>query len=481
MAAADTALPDGYARRLLAKPIEYEAEASTRLYDARLGHQSLDVCSGQLSVVEGPDAGRALALGPTTLRIGTAAGSHLRLSDPTVSRVHCQVTPRRDGFRLSDSGSTNGTFVDGVRVRDADLLRGALVRIGATALRFELGSEPVRLALSKANTFGALLGGSTEMRRLYAILESVSPTNATILIQGETGTGKELVAQEVHRHSNRASRPFVAVDCGAIAPNVIESELFGHVRGAFSGAVGDRRGLIEEADGGSLFLDEIGELPLALQAKLLRALENREVRRVGSNQSRQVDVRLLAATNRSLAQSVNEGSFREDLYYRLAVVEVVLPPLRTRRDDIGMLAQHFFERFSATREPLPASLVASLVVRSWVGNIRELRNFVERWVALGKPQSDGPSEASSATAASTALAVRLDLPLKGARDEVLERFERLYVESALRQESGNVTRAAQRSGVSRRFLQRLIARLDIRGASSEPDDADDGADALEEE
>ena len=452
----------------MAKAIEFESEVATRLYETP-GASSLDVCGGRLSVVEGPDAGRELPLGPSTVRIGTAPGLQLRLSDPTVSRLHCQVTPRRDGFRLVDSGSTNGTFVDSVRVRDADLLRGALLRIGATSLRFELANEPVRIALSKASAFGALLGGSMEMRRLYAILESVSPTTATVLIQGETGTGKELVAQELHRHSPRATGPFVAVDCGAIAPNVIESELFGHVRGAFSGAVSDRRGLIEEAQGGTLFLDEIGELPLSLQAKLLRALESREVRRVGANQARPVDVRLVAATNRSLAQSVNDGSFREDLYYRLAVVEVVLPPLRTRRDDIAVLAAHFLRRFSGGEVELPGELLSALLARSWVGTVRELRNFVERWVALGMPRADGPAP-ESAVAATSALGVHMNLPLKEAREELLSRFERLYVETALQQASGNVTRAAERCGVSRRFLQRTIVRLQIRGVSSEPDD-----------
>ena len=464
--------------------MSFQADVPTHLFEIKQA-PLVDLCGGELHVIGGVDTGTRVALGSIALRVGTAPGSQLRLTDPTVSRLHCQFVPRRDGFRLIDAGSTNGTFVDGVRVRDADLLSSSTVRVGASVLRLELGAEPVRVALSKQLNFGSILGESVEMRRLYAVLERVAPSDATVLIQGETGTGKELVAREVHEHSLRQTKPFVAVDCGAIAPNVVESELFGHVRGAFSGAVGDRRGLIEEANGGTLFLDEIGELPLALQAKLLRVLETREVRRVGANVERPVDVRLLAATNRSLAQSVNEGTFREDLYYRLAVIEVQLPPLRARREDIRLLAEAFFKRFSGSDQPPSQEFVNSLLTRHWPGNIRELRNFVQRCVTLGvrteEPAlatgSDVPATLTSASATNV-LPVNLGVALKDARDDALSRFELLYVENALRNANGNVTRAAERSGVSRRFLQRLIARLGIRGVASEPDD---DADAEENE
>jgi transcriptional regulator with PAS, ATPase and Fis domain len=440
------------------------------------------LCGGEIVVVEGVDRGLRLSIAPVTVRVGSGAGSHLLLTDPTVSRLHCQISPRADGVRVVDAGSTNGTIVNGVRVRDADLLAGATVRIGATTLRLELGGEPVRMALSAHDRFGELLGGSIEMRRLYAVLELVAPSDATLLIQGETGTGKELVAREVHAHSPRAAGPFVAVDCGAIAPHLIESEMFGHVRGAFSGAVSDRRGLIEEAAGGTLFLDEIGELPLNLQAKLLRALEAREVRRVGANVSRRVDVRLVAATNRPLARSVNDGSFREDLYYRLAVVEALLPPLRGRPEDIPVLVEHFYKRFAGKGDAVPAELMAVLVRRSWPGNVRELRNFVERCVTLGMPAPSSPP-ALQPTGQTTSLPVDLGVSLKEARDDVVERLERLYVETALRRSEGNVTRAALLAGVSRRFLQRMIARLGVRGAApsaagdDEADTDDSGVDA----
>jgi transcriptional regulator with PAS, ATPase and Fis domain len=280
----------------------------------------------------------------------------------------------------------------------------------------------------------------------------------------------------VHAASRRSRGPFVTVDCGAIAENLIESELFGHVRGAFSGAHGDRKGLFEEANGGTLFLDEIAELPLALQPKLLRALETREVRRVGSNLTRPVDVRLLAATHRSLGQSVNEGSFREDLYYRLAVVEVELPPLRGRREDIAVIAQRFYERFSESDEPLPDWLAAEIQARAWSGNVRELRNFIERTVTLvrtGDRIDTPPGEAMSAE-----LLVPIHLPLKDARVAWMEQFERRYAEALLRRTGGNVTRAAEMAGVHRRSMQRLIASLGGRLAESiapeAPDTDDDG-------
>ena len=459
----------------------HHADVSTRLHDVR--PSQLTLRSGELLVVEGPDRGNRLSLSPLPVRVGTGQGCQLRLTDPTVSRLHFQLAPRGDGLRLTDVGSTNGTLVEGVRVRDADLLGGATVRIGATVLRVESGREPLCVEVSRNESFGSLLGAGIEMRRLYTVLERAAPTQATVLIQGETGTGKELVARELHQHSRRSGGPFVAVDCGAIAPNVIESELFGHTRGAFSGAVSDRRGLVEEAHGGTLFLDEVGELPLNLQAKLLRVLETREVRRVGANSARAVDLRLVAATNRMLAQSVNEGSFREDLYYRLAVVEVQLPPLRFRREDLPLLADHFYRRLSGDGGPIPRELVDALMTRSWPGNVRELRNFIERCVTLGltSPGSSSKEAGPSSSRESALLAgdrldvtlpLNLGVPLKEARDEAMERLELLYAQSVLRRAGGNVTHAAELAGVSRRFMQRLIARLGLRDMSSDGADED---------
>jgi transcriptional regulator with GAF, ATPase, and Fis domain len=328
------------------------------------------------------------------------------------------------------------------------------------------------LPVSARSSFGQCLGGSLEMRRIYAILERVAPTNSTVLVEGETGTGKDVVARSLHEASRRARGQFVPVDCGSIPENLIESELFGHLRGAFSGAQADRKGVFEEAEGGTLFLDEIGELPLAVQPKLLRAIETRSVRRVGSNQERPVDVRIIAATNRSLARCVKEGTFREDLYYRLAVVELTLPPLRARREDIPMLARHFHARLNTGGEPLTPDVLVGLAARSWPGNVRELRNYIERSTLLGfvsEPARESRAcpvlqRGESVRARAIEGMVPLDLPLKDARRAWTQSFETVYVRSMLLRTRGNVTRAAELAGVNRRFMQRLVSRLGIRAS-----------------
>jgi transcriptional regulator with GAF, ATPase, and Fis domain len=434
-----------------------------------------------LAVIDGPSRGARAAVGSEIARIGTADGNDLVLADRTVSRFHCELLVRGNTILIRDCGSTNGTLIDGVRVREAEIPPGTLVRIGGSAFRVELGDEPAFVEVSSRTQFGELVGASVEMRRIYAILERLALTDATVLVQGETGTGKDVLARSLHAASPRAAQPFIAVDCGAIPEQLVESELFGHVRGAFTGATSDRKGVFEEADGGTLFLDEIGEMPVALQPKLLRAIESRSIRRVGGGSARTVNVRIIAATNRSLSSSINEGSFREDLYYRLAVVELRLPPLRARRDDIPVLATHFFRTFAGDQVVLPGELMAVLVGRGWPGNVRELRNYIERSVSLGTylPRS---ADASPLLPLSTTGApvpagtiesyVALHLPLKEARHAWTKSFELVYVRAMLKMVGGNVTRAAERAGVSRRFLQRMVARLGIR-SSEVPVDPDD--------
>jgi transcriptional regulator with PAS, ATPase and Fis domain len=426
----------------------------------------------EVHVVEGPNRGERVVLSSGTLRVGSSPGCDLRLSDETVSRLHFELRATDGRFLLTDLGSTNGTFVDGVRVLSAHVASGAIVRCGRTAIRVDVGDDVVRIPISERVRFGDMIGGSTEMRRIYAILERVAPTETTVLVQGETGTGKELVARAVHQASPRASGPFVAVDCGAIAENLVESELFGHVRGAFTGAVSHRVGLFEQAAGGTILLDEVGELPIALQPKLLRVLESREVRPVGSNVARRLDVRIVAATNRALAEAVNDGSFREDLYYRLAVVRIVLPPLRARREDVVTLARHFHAAFAGPDVPFPEDLVPTLVARGWPGNVRELRNFVERSVSMGWVASTGAAPEVPPPPGMEAL-VPTDLPLKKARELWVARFETLYLRALLRRTGGNVTRTAELAGVNRRWLQRLIAHLGLRTAEAASDDADE--------
>ena len=447
---------------------DFEEDATTRVAADRRG---LRVLSVDLVVVDGPGRGQRASFCAGAARVGTAQGNELRLGDPTVSRLHCELRVRPDGIALRDRGSTNGTFVGGVRVRDADVPAGALVRVGGTTFRVDVGDEPAFVEVSASPAFGELVGESLEMRRLYAVLERVAPTDTTLLIEGETGTGKDVVARSLHAASRRAKGPFVPIDCGAIPESLIESELFGHVRGAFSGATSDRKGVFEEADGGTLFLDEIGEMPLSLQPKLLRAIETRTIRRVGSPASRPIDVRLCAATNRQLARCVNEGTFREDLYYRLAVVEVTLPPLRARPEDIPALAQHFHRKLAPGAGDLPDRFLERLAARSWPGNVRELRNFIERSVSLGfvaqssaAPPPRAPPEGRAPAGADIEALIPLHLPLKDARQAWTESFEGIYLRSLLRKTGGNVTRAAEVAGVSRRFLQRLAARLGIKAS-----------------
>jgi transcriptional regulator with PAS, ATPase and Fis domain len=437
------------------------------------GLRTVRIPGVELVVVEGPSRGTRTPLGSNVARVGTAEGSELRVTDPSVSRVHCELTVRADCVTLRDLGSTNGTWVNDVRVREVDVPVGTLVRIGRSAFRIDASEVQSFIAISEATEFGELAGGSLEMRSVYAMLERAAPTDTTLLLLGETGTGKDVAARSVHRASRRTAGPFVPVDCGAIPENLIESELFGHVRGAFTGAVATRIGAFEEASGGTLFLDEIGEMPLSMQPKLLRAIESRTVRRVGAQGTTPVDVRIIAATNRSLARRVNEGTFREDLYYRLAVVELTLPPLRSRREDIPLLAQKFLGQLRGNSEALSPDFVQMLERRAWPGNVRELRNFLERAVTLGQvPQGGGAPAVASILPPGIERIVPLHLPLKEARDAWTQEFESIYVRSMLARTSGNLKRAADLAGVSRRFLQRLVARLNLR--EGEVDDEADG-------
>ena len=425
------------------------------------------VPSVELVVLEGPARGQRAPVVGGRATVGSAESCTLRLADRSVSRIHFEIVLAAATISLRDLGSTNGTFVGDARVRDADVTIGTVIRCGGTSVRIDASAEPAVLPISDRTVLGELVGTSLAMRQVFAVIERVAPTAVTLLVQGETGTGKDVVARSVHALSPRAKGPFVPVDCGAVPEALFESELFGHVRGAFTGALHDRAGAIEEADGGTLFLDEIGELPLSLQAKLLRAIETRRIRRVGATRETNVDVRIVAATNRRLAQMVNEGTFREDLYYRLAVVEVALPPLRARREDIPMLAEHLYRKVVADeRAELPSALLERVRGGAFPGNIRELRNVIERAVALGLPQ--GHAVTPTVLPAGVEAIVPLHLPLKEARDAWTSEFENIYIRAVVRKTNGNITRAAELAGVSRRFLQRTIARLGIPAA-----DADD--------
>jgi DNA-binding NtrC family response regulator len=442
-----------------------------------------------LEVLDGPDRGKRLTTRDRVVRIGTSPDCDFELSDTTTSRFHARIEMDPSGHRLIDEDSKNGTQLDDLRVRDAYLRPGSVIRIGATTLRYDPGSEPVEIALSRSNRFGKILGQAASMREIFAILERVAPTDMTVLVEGESGTGKELVAEALHSHSRRASGPLVVFDCSAVAPNLIESELFGHVKGAFTGAVQARAGAFERANGGTLFLDELGELPLDLQPKLLRALEKREVRPVGGDKAVKVDVRIVAATNRNLQKEVEAGTFRQDLYYRLAVIRVVLPPLRRRAEDIPLLVRHFLGELGTNASGQAVQVAYETIVKlqqhRWPGNIRELRNFVERAAmlatgdrletrfllppAFGDTQTHAEGEqAAKVEAAGTAMAgLEEDLPFKDAKARLIDAFERAYWTRLLERTRGNISAAARIAGIHRKSAEYLLKKLELRGNPDE--------------
>jgi two-component system, NtrC family, response regulator GlrR len=450
----------------------YPAMAEREMRDPDDGRTSLlgaaevesdSVRGFELDVVEGPQVGKHWESHTDRCTIGFHPSCDLALDDATVSRFHCEIVIGERGAMLRDLGSSNGTVVDGVRVVEAFLKRGSLLRLGRSMVRFQYMVRRNRIALSERRDFGLLVGRSVVMRAMFAVLERAAKTSITLLLEGETGTGKSAAARSVHLESPRRDGSFVMIDCGSIPAALLESELFGHARGAFTGADAERVGAFEEASGGTIFLDEIGEMPLELQAKLLSVLENREIRRVGSNQQRPVDVRVIAATNRDLRAEVNAGRFREDLYYRIAVVQIKIPPLRQRLDDLPMLAEMLLARMGLSEERvatiLSADMVRSLRSAAWPGNIRELRNYLEQCLVFDDFMATGPV---SAEEGDPQIRVDATMPFSEARQQVLAEFERLYASELLRIHGGKVSQAAAEAGIDRTYLYRLLRRHDIK-------------------
>jgi transcriptional regulator with GAF, ATPase, and Fis domain len=460
----------------------------------------------KLVVVSGSDAGKEIEVSKARVTCGRSVIADLVLQDRSVSGSHLEVVARDDGYRLRDLESRNGTFVGDLQVREVYLRPGTIFRAGRTQIQFQTTPDVVEIELSDKDRFGQVIGSSAAMREIFATLEKVSPSDLTVMITGETGTGKELIARGIHNGSARADKPFVVLDCGAIPKDLIESTLFGHEKGSFTGAVGQHRGCFEQADGGTIFLDEIGELDVSLQPKLLRVLEQREIKRVGGDRTIQVNVRVVAATNRDLRAEVNANNFREDLYFRLSVVHVELPPLRERVDDLPQLSQHFLREVASRRGvnlSFSQDAMAALMSHSWPGNVRELRNVVERAAAL----ADGPvisrsdlvfghesmsvlvshdlaqagAHAARAAAAKMAGAAppRNDEPgfsfdpslltsglgFKQAKQTVVDAFERAYLDALLRRNSGNITRSAQEAGLTRYHLRELLKRHGLTAGS----------------
>ena len=390
--------------------------------------------------------------------------------DPQVSLVHCELVATELGVRVRDLDSKNGTFVHQARIEpghSAYLMADARIRCGQTWFALRVAQSEAS-PLSSASRFGLLVGRSVAMRSLYTRLVRVAPTDLSVLIEGETGTGKELVARSIHDASARKDRPFVVIDCTTITAALAESKLFGHEKGAFTGASERRSGALAEAHGGTVFLDELGELPLDLQPKLLRALESRQIQSVGSNRYQPIDVRVIAATRRTMHTEINAGRFRDDLYYRLAQVVVKVPPLRERPEDIADLLVRFFADLgdpSALARLDPPSR-DRLMHHDWPGNVRELRNVVTAAYA----QADGGPidvvDAMSPRATSVTLRDRLatSQPFLIQKQQVLEALEREYFGRLYEETGGNISEMARRAGVARKTVREYLDRRGLRGS-----------------
>jgi two-component system response regulator GlrR len=425
----------------------------------------------KLVVVEGPQDGHEYVVDSDLVKVGSSRGNDLVIEDHTVSRVHFEIEVTDVGHLIRDVGSTNGTDVEGCRIKEAFLHPGARIGAGEVVLVFQPMSERVEIPLSPNNAFGQLLGRSAKMRAVFHLAERVANKDTTVLITGETGTGKGLLAEEVHRHSARSDKPFVVVDCSTIPSHLMESELFGHVKGAFTGAVSDRAGAFVQADGGTIFFDEVGELSAALQPKLLRVLEKREIKAVGTTTTVQVDVRILAATNRNLRAEVEAGTFREDLYFRLGVFDLKLPPLRERKEDIPFFARKFLLTLSADPErSFGDDALRFLSRHDWPGNVRELRNVIERVIHLVDDPviNQGSMLSTSVTGVGPNSMTpgsigRGNLPFAVAK----EMAEKEYLIDLLRRHSFNVSAAARTAQIHRQSLHRLLRKHDIQASELE--------------
>lgn len=422
-----------------------------------------EVRRASLRVASGEDEGAVFGTGARRCVIGTHPTADVRLHDRTVSRFHCELVMTPTEIVLCDLQSRNGTQIDGVRIERAHLHDGAVITVGSTQLVLSLEDEPHRVPISSATSFGDLVGISVPMRRAFALLEQAARSDATVLLTGETGTGKEAAAEALHREGPRSAAPFIVVDCAALTPSLLESELFGHERGAFTGAAGRRTGAFEAAHTGTVFLDEIGELPLDLQPRLLRVLEQRRVRRVGSNDQTAIDVRIVAATNRDLRAEVNARRFRSDLYYRLAVVEIEMPPLRERRQDVPLIAQRMLAKRVADASVLAVlrrpKVIAKLQHDEWPGNVRELRNFLERCLTFEEP---APSDEGGDAQEPALVEVDATASFKVERERWIRSFEGRYLAGVMQAHQGNVSAAARAANLDRVYFYRLLWKHGLR-------------------
>ena len=434
-----------------------------------------------LRVITGKKAGQVLNASKDVIRIGAHPKCDLMIDDDTVSRFHCEIRKESGHYILSDQESTNGTYVGNLRIREVYLHAGCEFKIGNTILNFSPQIEDIKVESSQRSIYGSLIGASEQMRSLYGMLDKIAPSDLSVVIQGETGTGKELVAQALHEQSRRNQKPLVVFDCSAVPEHLIESELFGHEKGSFSGAIRTHQGVFEQAEGGTLFLDELGELSIHLQPKLLRALESGVIRRVGGERSVRVDVRVVSATNRNLQDMVEEGTFRQDLYYRLAKVHIQLSPLRDRGEDVVLIAQHFIQRLNEKNkgfrhiQGLHQSAQSALKSWRWPGNVRELRNVIERaYTFADHPhiyaedlshhiQQVQSKQTSEIIGFST---IDFDVPesfsLKEAKERIIASFEKEYLLQLLDKHRYNISAVSREAGIDRRHVYRLLKKYDLK-------------------
>ena len=420
----------------------------------------------QLVLLNTEGAGQRWSLSQGPLKVGKSGENDVVIDHPTVSRNHLTLERQGDRFLIQDLGSTNGTFLDGAQVREAFLRPGAVLEVGDVQLRLQSTVSPVRIDPTIEARLGELVGTSVAMRQIFALLGRIAPTDATLLLEGETGSGKGAAARTIHRLGHRAQGPLVVFDCASVSESLIESELFGHEKGAFTGAVAQRIGCLERADGGTLFLDEIDDLAPELQPKLLRAIEDREFTRLGSSTPVRFDARIIAASKKDLWKRTQEGKFREDLYFRLSVFTVALPSLRERKEDLPLLVDAF------AREPLWNRLSESVreqfIGHTWPGNVRELRNAVER----ARHMADIPglssdtllreaNRSSETEHHADVLAARFDGPFKDCKEELIRQFEREYLTRLLKSCRDNVAKAAREAALDRKHLYSLLHKYGL--------------------
>ena len=448
-----------------------EPDHTDRTRQARDKDRAIHINQCKLVVLNRTQRGREINIAGDVIRVGKADTNDLVLPEDTVSRVHCEITRDARGYLLRDLQSTNGTFLDGAEVREAYLRAGSVMTVGTVQIKFQPFQERIEILPSERERVGGCVGRSLAMREIFGLLERVAPTEATILIEGETGTGKDLLARTIHSMSNRTKGPFEVVDCGAVAGTLIESELFGHEKGAYTGATASRQGAFELAHGGTIFLDELGELSLDLQPKLLRVLEQREIRRVGGNRTIRVDIRVIAATKKDLKQEVQKGKFREDLYFRLAVVPLYIPPLRERKEDMPPLVAEFAKKLG-TGVDIPKESMDLLMAHDWPGNVRELRNVLERGHYLSKQMGPaaynlisipgGAQPSQQQGGGMGPMDFDASQSYRWNKERWTDDFEQQYLKWLLARTGGNISRAAREADMDRKYLHKLIKKHKIQ-------------------